>query len=269
VPVLTGPLDELNLAVDRANGVDALVWEIYDTESDGSNVYLRKGSRPRIKLNKTGYAFAPDIEAPFVIYWQNGDLKLYRMDKGKHVALPARINTRAWERGPSISDKWIMFERERAADQRILLYNRKTGAMRVIAILRGDWPLELNSGEVNGNWAVWQRCISTCVVVRYNIATRTKTFAWSAAGSLGLFSPSVTGKGVVYAVRSEDTELARYGGPGDPGTGTPILTLPSSAISGTFARSKPDGSVDVYYSRNDYVDDRTDVYRINDPAPAR
>jgi hypothetical protein len=208
---------------------------------------------------------------------QNSDLKLYRMDRRTRVALPAAVNTRHWEWRPRISGPWLLFARISATTgrQTVVLFNRRTRAQRVLAAITDD-DYSLVPGQIEGNWLVWSRCAPTCDAFLYNISSRAKTKLAkpSSSGPVNLWAPGVTRTGVVYVGQGpegcgNEAKLVRYGGPGDPATGTPLIAFPDGFdFNGTNARSKSDGTTVVYYARATCVTpNRFDVYRITDPPP--
>jgi hypothetical protein len=277
-PVLAGSVNQnLPAAARSANGVDNLMW----TEQRGNlhpyNVFLRKGSRPKVKLNRTGDGFTGGIDPPWVVYQQvdrsNSNIKLYRMDTKKRIDLPDGVNTPAWEWRPRISGKWILFGRQRVSGlEQVILVNRGTGASRVLAHINRDSD-ELTPGQVNGNWVVWHKCSPGCNVYVYNISSRHTTKIEKPNSALLQYSAGITKGGVAYVGRSDDgcgvnAQIVRYRRAGDPATGTVVATLPSNRdMSAGFARTNGNGSVDFFYTRVNCSTEALDVYRVTDPAP--
>jgi hypothetical protein len=281
-PDLNGPRNESQPAIGRARGVDVLVWSLSRPgRRDQSDVYLRKGANAKLKLNTKGLGYSGDIDAPWVVYQQAvggaSDIKLYRLDKRKRVALPPGLNTKQWEWRPRISGNWILFVRESsdASVKRIVLFNRRTRAQRVLDTVRRA-SYSLVSAQINGNWATWYKCTPVCDGFLYNIAARAKTKLPKPAGPghVNVWAPAVTKTGVVYAGQGPDdcgdaAQMVRYRRSGDPATGTVLLTLPAGTdFNGLYARTNGDGSVDIFYARVTCGSpETTDVYHVTDPAP--
>jgi hypothetical protein len=280
-PVLTGARNESRPAIAHARAGAVLVWTL-SRPSGLTDVYLRKGSNPRIKLNRTGTAFSGDVDPPWVVYQHilsgQSDIRFYRLDRHKHVAAPRGLNTERWELRPQISGNWILFQRDRAGLARtdLLLLNRRTGAKRLLATGVYDLDRDLVSGQVKGNWATWEKCTPVCNAYLYNIGARVTTKLPKPSGPdpVNVWAPAVTAKGVVYAAQrvndcGDAVQIVRYRRSGDPATGTALLTLPAGIDADhLFARTKGDGSVQVHYTRVTCGDqEKTDIYRFVDPAP--
>jgi hypothetical protein len=281
-PVLTGPANQTQPAQGRANGKDVLVWtQAAAATPNRWNVFLRRGTSPAIRLNRRGRGYNGDLAAPWVVYQQavgaKSDLKLYRLDTRKRVALPTGVNTKHWEWRPRISGNWILFGRQSVTSKRqsLLLVNRRTKAMRTLATVTGDHAL-LVPGQIAGDWVVWNTCTPVCSAFRYSIAQRTKLKLGKPTGGgepVHVYPPAVTKGGIVYAGQGPEgcgngAQLVRYGRAGDPPTGTPLVSFPLGVdISWTYARRKADGSVDVLYSRATCSSPTGfDLFRITDPV---
>ena len=176
-PVLTGPRNETQPAIARASSADVLIWtQSRAGHRDQFDAYLRRGSGAKLKLNLRGLGFGGDVNPPWVTYQQiegnKSDIKLYRLDKRKRVPAPRGLNTSQWERRPRMSGNWLLFARDRMSTPttRLILFNRKTGAQRVLATGRYDGDNALSPGQINGNWAVWYKCSPVCDGFLYNIA---------------------------------------------------------------------------------------------------
>jgi hypothetical protein len=285
-PVVATKLDELVPAADtsddgtasylsyaRNSAANPKHYDLYLRTTRDGTTRVRKLNPP----NTTGWGGG--IDAPTVVYQQVGrsdsNIKLYDIDTRTRSNPPAGVNTARWEWHPTISDQWILFGRRKfsapKADQ-IVLVNSLTDETRVLA---ESSHIGLAPGQVNGNWAVFDRCITLCNVFLYDITTETTT-------RLGRptpdgddpeeqYSASVTPEGVVYLIRSVDTcdagaSIVRYFGPGDPGTGTVIATVPPGRyFLTTFARANGDGTTDVFYDRFSCGSDKGDVYKVVDP----
>ena len=143
--MLTGPANQSQPAQARSNGKDILVWtQAAAATPNRWNVFLRRGTSTAIRLNTRGRGYNGDLTPPWVVYQQvvggKSDLKLYRLDTRKRVALPAGVNTKHWEWRPRISGNWILFGRESVTSSRqtLLLVNRRTKAKRTLATITGE-----------------------------------------------------------------------------------------------------------------------------------
>jgi hypothetical protein len=283
VPVRAGAANESQPAEARAGGKDILVWsQAPKARPNRWSVYLRKGSGTTIRLNARGRGYNGDVEPPWVVYQQAvggaSDIKLYRLDKRKRVRLPRGVNTKHWEWRPRISGRWLLFGRQSVTSSRqtLVLFNRRTRAHRVLAAVTQPKHL-LIPGQVAGNWVVWYSCTPICSAFRYDIAGKKKLRLAKPAGGpdpIHVWAPAVTKRGVVYAGQGREgcgksVQLVRYGRPGDAATGRPLVTLPAGIdLNTAFARTRPDGSVDVVYTRVACGPPTAfDIYRITDPPP--
>jgi hypothetical protein len=282
-PVRAGPANEAQPAQARARGKDILVWSQSPAAKPNRwDVFLRRGTGPAIRLNTLGRGYNGDLAPPWVVYQQavgrSSDLRLYRLDTRRRIALPRGVNTKHWEWRPRISGPWLLFGRQSvtSARQTLILFNRRTHARRILATVTRTKDL-LIPGQIAGNWVVWYACTPVCDAFVYGIAGKTKRRLAKPDGGgtpIHVWAPAVTRAGVVYAGQGrqgcgKSVQLVRYGGPGDPPTGTPLVSFPSGIdINSTYAQARANGSVDVVYTRVGCGTPATfDIYRITDPPP--
>ena len=284
-PVLATRLDELIPAAD-SSGSGRASYLTYARNSAANrkhfDVYLRTtrdGTTKTRKLNAEGTTgWGGGIDAPLVAYQQvangNSNVKLYDIGT-RDRSTPAGVNTGEWEWHPTISGDWILFARRKYSapkSDEVLLVNRVTGDERTLA---SSTHFGLAAGQVNGNWAVFDRCITLCNVFLYNITTQTTTRLERPAPDgddpAEQYSPSVTPDGVVYLIRSirtcdDGSSIVRYFGPGDPSTGTIVASVAAGRyVHTTFARANGDGTTDVFYDRFSCRTDKGDLYKVDDP----
>jgi hypothetical protein len=225
------------------------------------DAYLRPAGMPRIKINGKGEAFPGGFSGSTLIYQhvRNGQSDLAEIDTGTLVhSLPAGVNTRAWEWGPTISGDWILFGRigrRNPPARRIVLHNETTTQTRVLAIYKGRPPVVLFPGQVNGDWATWDRFIPNGgddSVFRYRISTRQTvqlpTPLRSAQGPA-----SVDSVGDVFYVRHRRgtcgvrTSIHEHT---IAGSDVRLISIPAgSAVGSIYAVDEGGGTVTVYYDQ--------------------
>jgi hypothetical protein len=286
-PVLATRLHEVTPAADwNADGTASYLSYSRNSTAEPKHfdVYLRttrSGTTKVRKLNAAGTTgWGGGIDAPSVVYQQvardNSNIKVYDLGTRVRTNPAPGVNTRDWEWHPTISGGWILFARRKYSapkSDQVILVNQSTGETR---ILDSSTHIGLAAGQVNGDWAVFERCITLCNVFRYNISTETKErlerLTPDGVDPEQQYSPSVTPDGVVYLVRSvracdDGSSFVRYFDTGDPSTGTVVGTIaPGRYVSTTFARASADGTTtDVFYDRYSCRTDKSDLYKVVDP----
>jgi hypothetical protein len=238
----------------------------------------RNGVTKEIRLNTRGSGWAGGVDAPLVVYQQvvgdDSNVKFYDIaTRTRSNPLPG-LNTFNWEWHPTISGDWILFGRRTFSAPRsdvVLLVNRLSGIGR---ILSSATRFGLSPGQVNGNWAVFARCITLCNVFLHNIeAETTIRLARPDPDSddpVHQYSPAVAPDGTVYLIRgfahcADALSIVRYGAD-DPSTGTVIATVPRGRyVLTTFVRAGTDGSTELFYDRLSCRNDKGDIYKVVDP----
>jgi hypothetical protein len=285
--VVATPLSEADPAGDW-NAARTREYITYDRNSrlhpNHYDAFLRKinTTSPRFtktKLNTRGQGYGGGIDTPRVIYQQvyrgQSNLKLYRIDTRTRPALPAGVNTTQWEWHPTISGDWILFGRRKPSiphADKIMLFNLATLESRTLST---STDFALSAGQVEGDWAVWSRCVTVCNVFKYQISTATTTKLArpdpTSDDPVHQWGPSVTGDGTVYLARGhngcgESSEIVRYGA-SDPAEGTVVAELPFERrdLGFTYARANDDGSTDVFYDRYNCATGWYDIYKVHDP----
>lgn len=285
-PVIATKASEFDPAGDWnvARTHEYITYDRNSTSQPGHyNAFLRTiktsdGSFTTVKLNTIGLGYGGGIDTPRVIYQQvyrgQSNLKLYRIGTGTRPALPAGINTSLWEWRPTISGQWILFGRRKLSSpngDKIILFNLATLESRTLATTPnlGLWP-----GQVEGDWAVWTRCVTLCNVFKYQlssgIVTKLARPDPTSDDPVHQWASSVTADGTVYLARGlsgcgESTQIVRYGA-GDPVEGTVVAELPleKAHLTFTYARSNDDGSTDVFYDRYRCAAGNGDIYKVRD-----
>lgn len=244
------------------------------------DVWGQQEGQPPFKINALGTSgFGGGIDGTTLVYQQikkhNSDLRFFDLVNRRRTNMRPGINTSRWEWGPSMSGDWLLFGRDvYQGPEQMILHNLTTGEQRVLDTQRGERGYLL-SGQVNGNFAVWSKClVNACDVFRYDITARTRT-AMERNGRL-LYSPSVAPSGVTYYVRGETTcggaELVRTMLDG----ATFVLAESGSArdIGSTYAVVLPGRppnevpGVRIYFENRKCAGNRYDIYSIDDAQPA-
>jgi hypothetical protein len=250
-----------------------------------SSFAKRPGQR-RVRLNEPHTASnGAAVDGSTVLYAQTSrhhgfDLKLYHLGAGTRTNPGPGVNTNDDEDQPSISGSYLFFTR-RNFDQNkgaLILYDRTTETSRVLAMARPRHHY-LISNQVNGDWAVWEKCkfdftggYTNCNVFRYRISTK-QTVRVPNPGKQQ-YGSAVTSDGTVYFVVGggsdywdcgTNAKLVRYpvGGPR-----TVIASLPSGrdALS-MFAFEEGASPVTLYFDRTNCRLDQ-DIYKLSNADTA-
>jgi hypothetical protein len=245
-------------------------------------VYAQARRGKPFKVNRRGQGFAGAISGTTLVYQEftrrDSSIRFYDLRRRRHLRAPVAVNTGRWEWRPSLSGDWLLFSRHDRRTERVLLRNLVTRAQ--IELDSGRMPARGNygiAGQVNGNFAVWERCPpSGCTVFRYDLTTRLTTPYQAPPGRIH-YAPSVALDGTVYLGRSEPrcgraVEMWRYSPEGVP---TRLFTLPTGwDFANTYVHTRkqkaPVNRVvnDVYYDRGRCRGFLLDAYRISDsPLP--
>jgi hypothetical protein len=165
-------------------------------------VARREGKTFRVNPpGTTGYAGG--IDGTQLVYQlvrgRQSDLRLYDLKKRRQVSTLDRMNTPGWEWHPTISNGRVLFTRQRGRTSQVVLQPLRGGRGRVLATERGDGALV--AGQVNGPYAAWTWCSTTCEVFRMNLKTGGRVKVPRAARRIN-YGASVTKAGVVYYMQS-------------------------------------------------------------------
>jgi hypothetical protein len=242
--------------------------------------YVQLGQGQPSLLKTRRQAYPGSISGTTLVYQEyaparnESSIRFYDLAQRRLLPTPAGVNTRLWEWNPSHSGEWLLFSRHNGRTESVILMNTVTRAQ--IELDRGRMPDDGNyglAGQVNGNFAVWQRCprgARPCTVFRYDITTRVKTQLAPPLGFLH-YNPSVATDGITYLVRSEtdscgsQVELWRYPLVGEP---THLFGLPFGRdILNSYVETKigTGGPVnEVYHDRASCTANRSDLWRHTD-----
>ncbi|HEV2756139.1 MAG TPA: hypothetical protein VG318_10255 [Actinomycetota bacterium] len=187
-----------------AGGGGFHVWSSQRSGQRTETLVARKGGRVW-RVNPAGTSgYAGGIDGTRLVYQvvrrQQSDLRLYDLARRRHVSTLPRLNTRAWEWRPTMSDGRVLFSRVDARRERVVLHTLRTGRERALI----DLPTRSHqavAGQVAGPYAVWSQCFRTCTVVRMDLRTGAKVKVPHPRGRLD-YAPSVTQAGAVYFARS-------------------------------------------------------------------
>jgi hypothetical protein len=205
-----------------------------------------------------------------VLVWSRGradawDLAFTDLATRDPLTVPPGINTRRAEREPSVSGDHLLFARGPRSGSpyadTVVLYDLATETSQVLA--HTDRGL-VNAGWVSGDYAVWQKCPrSSCSIWRYQISTDT-TMKMPADVPV-VYSPTVTGDGTVFYVRSgyscgQRTKIVKT----DGATLQTVHSFPDGVDAvDLFATGNLSKTVDLYLSRVSCRNFDFDVYLLS------
>jgi hypothetical protein len=243
------------------------------------DVWAEQQGQPAFKVNalRTS-AFGGGVDGTTLVYQQlknsNSDIRLFDLAARRRTSAPAGVNTANWEWGPSVSGEWLLFFRGvDQGTQRAILQNLVTGEQRLLDTKRGKRGY-LISGQVNGNYAVWSKCLgAACDVFRYDITTAVRTVL--PRNGQFLYAPSVIPSGTTYYMRGKATcggaEFVKTTLDGttfvlfETGAARDV-TLTSSVAQPGRPPNEPQ-SVRVYFESERCSTQRFDVYSVDDVEP--
>jgi Divergent InlB B-repeat domain len=270
IPVLTSSHGEFQ----PARGEGLLGWEQNSRRRPNEfDVMVRRDGSSPVRVNPgRSRAAMGDFAGGRLVYQQyrnrRSDLRFYDLDTGARSKV-AGVNTRHWEYWPSMSGEWLLYGRwnRSGGARRLLLHNLATGERRVLDRTKSGRAF-IGPGQVAGNYAVWSTCDLRCQVFRYDILTATAEMIPNPGAYQR--APSVSSAGTVYFSRggkgcgaSVALVRAPVGGPQEV-----LVQLQNVLdIRDTYAYTKANGSVEVYYERNGCGKPAAaDVYMVEDPA---
>jgi hypothetical protein len=271
-------------------------WARYKNSIEESNYFVQKRTKARLRVNPKGTAAdGGGIYRHTLVYAQwrddmrHSNLYRFNLRTGRRAPLPAPVNTPRRETDPTLSGRYLLFERRRTTGgpaiesrvvvSKIMLYDRRTGALRVLARARDGYSdgggQVVYGGQVNGAFAVWERATATdhitgANVVRLNIRRDIKTKLVRPKGFLQR-SPSVSPDGTVYFVRqSRDRaqqtieQIVKQ----PVGAQAEVLyTSPSHQYIWDLYVDDRAKSRHVYFNRYDDRSNNTGIYKLIDPIP--
>jgi hypothetical protein len=236
------------------------------------DVYARQFGQSSVKFKvnaptTSGFTGGIDQSTNTLVYTQvrhgQADLKLFDLDTKARLGVPG-ANTPAQEFFPTISGSEILFTRYTNATSTYSIQLYDTVSQTSTQLWSGN--AFAASGQVNGNWAVWNVCpnASPCNVYRYN-ATTHKTIRVPNLQGLDQYAPAVTPGGTVFFARSgtdftAHSRLIRYpfGGPSE------IVTAMEggTGIGSMFAYTDATPNTTIYYDRYDKSANQWDIFDL-------
>jgi hypothetical protein len=277
VAVLTGVPDQITPAAAGTT----LSWS-RNGPSDGGpyNEYVRVGSGPITQVNGAGtQAYGGGISGTTLVYQRvykgQSDIRFYDIAAHTYSSPPAGWNTSAWEWGPTVSGNLVLFGRQTGSGTtftaKVYLGDRTTGALTLLSSRTGRYAIA-ESGQVNGNYAVWWQCQDyrvSCNVYRYDIAAKTTMLIPNTFPSgPDQYRPSVTTTGTVYflhagsACGSSVTLVRQPLG----GSDTVLVTFNKGIdVSSTYVDNTT-GTPTIYYSKFSCTNsgNHGDIYKVID-----
>jgi hypothetical protein len=201
-------LDEFGAASWVQGGDNYLAWSQAPVNRPRRAKVMARHDGDKFRVNPKGTrAYTGGIFEDVLIYQQirNGrsDVMGFNLKTENRFKFGGPSSDK-WELRPTMSENWILFTRQTRRRFSVLLFNmdnNNTREVDSIATRRGR--RSAFSGQVNGNWAVYQTCgRGGCSVFRYNIETDNmiripERRSWQ-------YAPSVSSDGDVYFVGSGD-----------------------------------------------------------------
>ena len=244
-------------------------WLAWSTDK-GVTYVRHEGVRRRVRAKNGSRVGSIKLDGPFAgslwyVRHYYGESNIARYDLQTHRSYPAPpgVNTHFPEFGVSASGDHLLFARESLRDlsRKIVLYRLSTRTKRVIAADRGD--SYVRPGQVNGNFAVYARCVHLCSIFRYRISTHSTRRITGAIGSQALTFPAVLPDGTVYFVRGNNecgggVKLKRW----RHGKVSTILAFRDSVDVGRLEARMVNGAPMVLFIRIRYGCHQQDIYRI-------
>ena len=236
-----------------------------------TNVYEQTlAGGPATRVNTlNSYGFAGSIDNTRLVYQQvikgQSDIRYFNLALHTHSNPPPGVNSTQWEWDPSVSGNWLMFGRQNAASDRVLLMNLTTRSIRVLMNQKSASGWLAAPGQVNGNWATFYACRAAagCNVYRYDIAANTTTTIPRPAGTTQYY-PSVASDGTLYFGRSAIVGCGKQVTVQQlplGGTATTIHSF-SPGIDMDATQVASDGTADqFYYTRYTCSNSGMDIYR--------
>ncbi|MEX0992343.1 MAG: hypothetical protein WD004_08775 [Actinomycetota bacterium] len=246
-----------------------------DDQKPGHFDTLATSGGPVFKVNKPKTeSFSGGVAGGNLLFQEtrgnSSDLFFYDLPTRNRSNPPAGMNTKFWEWGPTISDNWALFARNnfntsaKKKWQKIILFDLGSGASRLLA-KTGRTPY-LAAGQVNGNYAVWERCTNTCDIFVHDIGVSMTSMVPNPTGLQ--YSPSLAPNGTIFFARRNNgtncgqgtTLVRRTSG----GVETVFHAFPNQRdVYDSFAVTSPLIQTDLFYSRYNCKKDNTDIYYIS------
>ena len=257
---------EISPAADLTNGKVTLGWtQAPRAKPRKATAFVRRGNGNAQRVNRRGTrGYMGGIDGRVVIYQEinNGDsdIKTFNWANGNRGSF--RVNSRKAEIRPSKSGRWVLFGRQGARREWVILLNTSNGNTRTLARHKGEAG-GLLPGQVNGNFAVWMKCNRRkCFVFRHRISAR-QTIRIPNKRRLQ-YAPSVSANGTVYFAGSGygcGARVVLYRRRN--GNTNRIEGLGNKDAFFTYAAPKPGGGTHVYYDQTGCTADGVTPRRAN------
>jgi hypothetical protein len=282
----TAPVAVLDSRADEflpAAGDGVLSWSQNSLDRPRHfDTFLRTAEATR-KVNAPGtVGWSSDIDGTRVVY-QQVTKRRNRPDRSDLFAFDSStlartsidgVNTELWEWRPSVSGDLVLFGRNNINIQanewqQVVLYDRLTQETRILEVAGARrW---LAPGQVNGNFATWERCERggvNCDVFLYQVDTQSVTQLDD--GGVQQLPGVVAADGTAYVVRVGGRDRYRCGrnvrilrfplG----GSGTVIATIPPGKdIYSMNVHTQSDGSDTLVFDRFSCNTGNTNVFRLD------
>jgi hypothetical protein len=276
MPVKTDPA---LLEQSPAASGDYLAWAQSPATKVHFDVFAQVRNGRPFRVNTHGTQGRPGgISGRTLVYqqWRGGrsDIGFFELVKRTRLKSPHGVNTPRWESRPSLSGRWLLFNRRnpRTKVELVLLRNLRTG--KPIVLDRARPPDQVLVQQLAGNFAVWTSCRFRCAVRRYDLATAQRVVVQqSGIPEATDYAASVLRDGTIYFVRGDmfsnsggppSATLLRYTGKTTQDVVARFEGARPTALYASTGRNAPD----VYFDTGPCAGGR-DIYRIVGlPAPA-
>jgi hypothetical protein len=230
------------------------------------DAYVKPFGVSRSRINPAGTtAFTGGIDGTgtTLVYQQissstgQSNLKLYDLGSAI-ITTPQGVNTPNYEWQPTISGNWILFGRAnlnvRPVSDHIVLHNQTAADTRVLDQQVGPPDRLLSPGQVNGDFATWDRytyATHTGNVFRYQISTPTTIKVPRPTGKIQ-YASSTNPTGAIFYVRSGigcgKQVVIREDVPGVSDVGLAVMPAGYDIVR-TFAVDEGGGVTSLYFDR--------------------
>lgn len=201
---------------------------------------------------------------------QTSDLYLVNLVTRTQSELPGLVNTARWERDPRISDRFVLFVRDSAAQTTVWLWERGTTTIDRLAAY--DFTsFHVETGAVGERFATWSVCGPLTCRAWIHDTERSTTKKIPAPDGLARYAPAVDEvEGQAYFVRSgqrcgANVRIMRVPVANLGAAPVTLITFPAGIDVGmTLSFSRPAGEVDLWFARFRCAPQQGDIFRLRD-----